>query len=267
MGKLAPEGFERALFAMVDDLLPPNQSTPVIVCGMAGARGGWKEAGYREVPCEPVAAGGLTPVETKDKRISAIIVPGLSQSQPPDVMRGEETQLAGLVATTGVADAVACLPGTHSKWVLIVGGRVISFTTFMTGELFAVTAEHSILRHSIAGNGYNEEAFLAAVAQMLEAPEELSGALFSIRAASLLEGLGREAARSRLSGLLIGAELAATRTRWEGRKVHLVGADTLAGAYATALEHAGATVVRHDAEALTLAGLSRVRDLMRAEAG
>jgi 2-dehydro-3-deoxygalactonokinase len=187
--------------------------------------------------------------------------------QPADVMRGEETQLAGLLAKLGLDQATACTPGTHSKWVQLDGGRVTSFVTFMTGEMFAVTAEHSILRHTIAGDGFDEEAFRSAVEQMLEAPQQLTSALFSIRATSLLEGLGSEAARSRLSGLLIGFELAATRSRWEGRTVHLVGANTLAVRYAAALEFAGGLVARHDVETLTRAGLSQVRKLMREEAG
>lgn len=267
MGKLKTGDFEGALLALTGDKLRADATTQIIVCGMAGARNGWKEAAYREVPCEPVATGGLTPVETADGRIAVAIVPGLCQLEPADVMRGEETQLAGLIAERGLTDAVVCLPGTHAKWARLEGGRVRCFSTFMTGEMFAVMADHSILRHSLAGDGCDDEAFMSAVATSLETPQQLTGALFSIRATSLLEGLGREAARSRLSGLLIGVELAATRNYWEGRTVHLVGTDALAGRYAAAIEFAGGLVERHDAEALTLAGLSRVRDLLREEAG
>ncbi|MEC9342959.1 MAG: 2-dehydro-3-deoxygalactonokinase [Pseudomonadota bacterium] len=265
MGTLAPGRFEATLLALAGDMLGEAGPTQVVVCGMAGARGGWQEAVYREVPCAPVAPGGVTRVETVDPRIAVAIVPGLCQASPADVMRGEETQLAGLLSVRDSGDAVACMPGTHSKWVQLAEGRIVSFATYMTGEVFAVMATHSILRSSLASDGHDEEAFLAAVAQMLENPRELTGAMFSIRSASMLDGLGPQAARARLSGLLIGAELAAKRDLWEGRTVDLVGAEPLCERYAAALNHAGATVRRHDAEALTLAGLRRTRELMREE--
>ena len=129
----------------------------------------------------------------------------------------------------------------------------------MTGELFSVLASHSILRHSIALEGENAAAFTGAVKDMLADPAGLTGALFSIRASGLLGQADGAVARSRLSGLLIGAELAATRPQWADRSVHLVGSGTLIDAYATALEMAGANPVREDAEALTLAGLKQAR--------
>ncbi|MFZ2102716.1 MAG: 2-dehydro-3-deoxygalactonokinase [Oricola sp.] len=264
MGRLAREDYEPALFGLLEGMLAPARSAPVpvIVCGMAGARQGWREAAYRQVPCGPVAAGEMTPVETRDSRVAVRIVPGLCQRDPADVMRGEETQLAGLVRLRGDGDATVCMPGTHSKWVRLEGGSVISFMTFMTGELFAVAASQSVLRMSVADDGSDEKSFLDAVAETLEHPERLTSALFSIRSASLLGDLSPVQARSRLSGLLIGAELAATRPHWQSDAVRLVGAEEIAKAYEAALNFAGATVMREDAEELTLAGLALARSLM-----
>lgn len=259
MGGLDPDGYEPALVEIVGGWLPEARTVPVIVCGMAGARQGWREAAYRPVPCAPVAGGDLTPVATADRRLAVALVPGLSQTDPPDVMRGEETQLAGLAERLGPAAAIACLPGTHAKWARLEGGRVTRFATFMTGEAFALLAERSVLRHSVASAGDDREAFLAAAVEMLDRPQRLTAALFGIRATDLLGGAGAVAARSRLSGLLIGAELAATQDWWTGRTVHLVGAPSLATAYAEALAAAGARTAVEDAETLTLAGLAIAR--------
>jgi 2-dehydro-3-deoxygalactonokinase len=265
MGKLDRDEYEDALLRLIGDFLPPASASPVhiIVCGMAGARGGWREAGYRAVPCEPLAAGDMTRVETRDRRIAVHILPGLSQAAPADVIRGEETQLAGLVSRIGDADATACLPGTHSKWVRLKAGKVVSFRTFMTGELFAILAANSILRLSVAADGEDPAMFLSATREMLDGPQDLTAALFSIRASSVLEGLGETAARSRLSGLLVGAELAATFALWRDNPVHLVGSDDIADRYADAIEDAGGAVIREDAERLTLSGLSGARSLIR----
>jgi 2-dehydro-3-deoxygalactonokinase len=90
---------------------------------------------------------------TKDPRLRVSILPGLKQAVPPDVMRGEETQIAGFLAAAPGFDGVLCLPGTHAKWVQISAEEVVSFRTFMTGELFDLLSTQSVLRHSIAGEG------------------------------------------------------------------------------------------------------------------
>ena len=263
MGTLGPDGYEPALLRLAEDWLPPGSRVSVIVCGMAGARQGWTEAAYRQIPCPPVAGGQMTPVATSDERLHISIVPGLCQIDPPDVMRGEETQLAGLMRQTGAADAIVCMPGTHSKWVSVERDDVAGFTTFMTGELFAVISTHSILRHSVGPSGDDRDAFLQGISDMLADTGTLTAALFGIRASGLLAGMAQETARSRLSGLLIGAELAATRGLWEAAPVHLVGAGPLVASYADALGHAGGTAIRHDAGELTLQGLAMARAAMK----
>jgi len=257
MGGLTPEGFEPALLALVGGWLPEGRVTPVIACGMVGSRQGWTEAPYRAVPCRPLDPARAACAPARDPRLSVRIVPGLRQASPADVMRGEETQIAGFMAGRPGWDGVVCLPGTHSKWVHISAGEVVSFQTFLTGEMFALLSEHSVLRHSVAG--WDEGGFVQGLDLGLERPERLMARLFSIRAEGLLAGLDPGVARARLSGLLIGAELAAARPYWLGQRVAVIGAQGLGRAYATALGRLSVPVELLDADSLTLAGLVAAR--------
>lgn len=252
MGRLRREEFEGALRDIVGDWLGDG-AMPVLVCGMAGARQGWVEAGYGHVPCPPLA-NGLT-VAPSGPDLDVRIVPGLAQADPPDVMRGEETQVAGFLALHPGWDGVLCMPGTHSKWVRLSAGEVVGFRTFMTGDLYAAIGAHTVLRHSLAGEGWDEGAFAAALAEGIARPEALATRLFSIRAEALLTGLSPAAARARLSGLLIGAEMQAARGWWLGERVALIGAGRLAGHYRAALAAQGVEAAMTDAKAVTLAGL------------
>lgn len=282
MGGLTPEAFEPALLALIGpwlaarDALRPERLSggngraalgpgplPVLACGMVGARQGWIEAAYRALPCPPVGLP-LTRAPCHDPRIAVRIVPGLAQTRPgPDVMRGEETQLAGLLRLRPGFDGVACLPGTHSKWAALSAGEVTSFQTAMTGEIFALLAQHSVLRHSLGADpaALDGDSFDAAVSEALSRPEALAARLFAIRAADLTQGLAPGAARARLSGLLIGAELAATKPWWLGRAVVLVGAPALSALYARALAVQGVSAEPLDATQLVLAGLTSARNL------
>lgn len=252
MGGLQPDGFEPALLEVIADWLPAGQ-TDALACGMVGARQGWREAAYRAVPVTPLDAPFLT-VVPNDPRFRLHIVPGLSQRDPADVMRGEETQIAGFLAGHPDYDGVIGLPGTHMKWAQIAAGEVRGFQTCLTGELFALLAKQSVLRHGL-GAGWEAAAFAAAVLEMRQAPESLMAALFSLRAGGLLGQLSPDAAHARLSGLLIGAELAATRATWQGRQVTLIGAGPLSQRYGEALHLFGQAASLADAEAVTLAGL------------
>jgi 2-dehydro-3-deoxygalactonokinase len=256
MGKLARDGFEPALRRLIGPWLAA-EPVPVIACGMVGARQGWAEAPYRAVPCAPVARGEgvAVPVEGLNIRI----IPGLCQTKPADVMRGEETQIAGVLALHPQFDGVICLPGTHSKWAQVSAGEVVSFQTHMTGEMFALLSGQSVLRHSMTTPGWDDAAFDAGAAEGLSRPERLMARLFSLRAESLLHGLGAAQARARLSGLLIGAEIAAARPYWLGQRVVLVGGAALSASYARALASQGLTAETLDATACTLAGLAAAR--------
>lgn len=256
MGGLAPDAFEPALLDLVGDALGEGV-TDVLICGMAGARQGWAEVPYAKVPC-PAPTAAMT-ILTADPRLSVRILPGLSQAQPPDVMRGEETQIGGFLALEPGFDGVLCLPGTHCKWAHVSAAEIVSFRTFMTGEVFALLTKHSVLRHSTGGDDWDTAAFDEAVSDALSKPGRLLSDLFTLRADGLLNGTGAGVSRARLSGLLIGAELAAARPYWLGQPVVILGEDALARNYLAGLTAQGAEARTMAAEGITLAGLTAAR--------
>lgn len=229
---------------------------PAIVCGMAGARQGWVEAGYLDLPAriEAFAAGST---EAPGARRPVRILPGLAQrGDAPDVMRGEETQIAG--AGLGEGHHLVCMPGTHSKWVRVADGAVTGFQTAMTGELFQVLASQSILRHSLGetpdAGPPSSPAFVSALRRMLDAPERLTSELFGIRAGGLLAGLSPSDAAAMLSGLLIGAEIAGAKAR-TSEAITLVASGAMAERYGVALDVAGLAFRRVDADEAVRRGL------------
>lgn len=253
MGSLERDGFEPALLDLIEPWLGAG-TTAVIACGMVGARQGWVEAPYASVPCPPVGAATIKP-PVSDARIDVTILPGLSQKTPADVMRGEETQIAGYLAEVPDFDGILCLPGTHTKWVQISAGEVVSFRTYMTGELFALISKQSVLRHSM-DDGWDEDAYLAAVREGMADPQALAGRFFALRAEGLVSTPAKGVARARLSGLLIGAELAAAKPYWLGQRIVLLGAGKLAALYSNALAAEGALTETADVTRATLAGLT-----------
>ncbi|NDV01875.1 2-dehydro-3-deoxygalactonokinase [Pseudoroseicyclus tamaricis] len=255
MGGLAPAEFEPTLRRLAAGW----EATTVLTCGMAGAKQGWAEAPYRPLPCPPLGPG-LTAAPAEGWTVR--LIPGLSQAKPADVMRGEETAIAGWLAANPGWDGVICLPGSHSKWAEVSAGEVVSFRTFLTGELFAAIAGHTVLRHSVGGDEIDAAAFDEALSEALSRPEQLAARLFSIRAEGLLSGLPAAAARGRLSGLLIGAELAAARPWWLGREVALIGAGPLTALYARALAAQAVPTRSAESDPLTLAGLVTAKRLM-----
>lgn len=255
MGKLARDQFEPALLRLIGSWLGAGP-VAIVACGMVGSRQGWCEAPYRTVPCTPLDPAAQVTAPTVDPRLRVRIAPGLKQISPADVMRGEETQIAGALRLMPDYEGIFCLPGTHSKWAHVSAGEVVSFQTFMTGEMFALLSEVSVLRHGMQGAGWDESAFDAAVSDAISRPERLGARLFSLRAEGLIAGLSPQAARARLSGLLIGAELAAARPYWLGQKVTLVGAHKLSAAYARALHLQGVEAQHLSANDCTLAGLA-----------
>lgn len=258
MGKLEPADFGPALADLCDGWTA--QPMTVVACGMVGSRQGWVEAPYASVPCPATPARLVRAPDHGPLR--PWIVPGVSQSDPPDVMRGEETQIAGLLALKPGWDGVVCLPGTHTKWAEVSAGEIVSFRTFMTGEIFSLLSDHSVLRHSVS-DGWDETAFAEAVADTLARPESLAARLFRIRADHLLYGTPGPTGFARLSGLLIGAELAAARPYWLGRQVAVIGAKRLANAYLQALAAQAVPADEIDAEAATLAGLTAAHAMVK----
>jgi 2-dehydro-3-deoxygalactonokinase len=261
MAKLERNQFEPALLELVEPWLGAG-TTPVIACGMVGARQGWVEAPYASVPCKPDHSEHALPACT-DPRLHVRVIPGLKQNAPADVMRGEETQISGFLTLNPGWDGVICLPGTHTKWVHISAGEVVSFQTFMTGEQFDLLSGSSVLRHSVDTTDWDKPAFDEALSDSLSRPERLAANLFNLRARDLLTGVPKGTARARLSGLLIGSELAAARPFWLGQQIAVVGATTLSQLYADALAAQGVPATVADGARMTLAGLQAAYRLVK----
>jgi len=297
---LAPDEFEGVLLETISDWLASmarDEVIEVLVCGMAGARQGWVEAAYLPLADDSDAlaelGSRLTPVPTRDPRLQVRIVPGLCQrpsveatqhlnAEGFDVMRGEETQLAGLMNRHPAFDGAVCLPGTHAKWARLENGRITGFTTFMSGELFKLLGQNSVLKHSLAkdegaGNLSDEDqrtAYLDGIDTAMAAPERLSAELFGIRARDLLDSrLPAGEARgtrlsARLSGLVLGLELAgATANLAPGSPVVLIGDTALCQRYRLALEHRGFSVGIEANADMILAGLGRIHQASLAASG
>ena len=252
MSGLQQAEFEPTLIKHIEQWLGSTK-TPVIACGMVGSRQGWQEAPYLTVPTQPCSE--LISCSAKDSRISMHILPGIKQDQPPDVMRGEETQIAGFLADQPEFDGVICLPGTHTKWVHISAKEVVSFQTFMTGETFALLSKQSVLRHSVMTKDWDQSAFLEAASDCLSRPEAIAAKLFQIRAGHLLNNTEPAVSKAKLSGLLIGAELAASKPYWLGRDVALLGAPELNTLYAATLKAQGVQSQSYTGDDATLKGL------------
>lgn len=255
--EIAADGWEAALLALIGDWLG-RASIPVICCGMIGGRGGLHEVAYHPVPAKPADLRPVRVDGVRDGRVVLAIMPGLCQSNPPDVMRGEETQLAGFLASVPDFDGVVCLPGTHSKWVQVSAAEVVSFQSAMTGELFEFLSRQSSLASCVMCDEIDLAAFDAGLADILADPRRLAQRLFAIRADTMLTGGAPPVARGRLSGALIGAELAATRPYWLGQAVAVIGAPALTALYARALAAQGVAARIHDGDPLARAGLAAI---------
>ncbi|MDE0968125.1 MAG: 2-dehydro-3-deoxygalactonokinase [Octadecabacter sp.] len=259
MGQLAPSEFEAVLLDIAGDWL--SITSRVVTCGMVGSRQGWVEAPYQTTPCAVCPSKMVTAPTTRSGLIVHVI-PGIRQTNPADVMRGEETQITGFLAQNPGWDGVICLPGTHTKWVHISANEIISFQTFMTGEMFALLAGQSVLRHSIARSGWDNDAFASAMSLTLSRPESLAARLFSLRATQLVHDTDTITLRASLSGLLIGAELAAAKPYWLGQNVALIGANAVSAPYIAGLATLGIQATRMDSTEMTLAGIKAAHALL-----
>jgi len=259
MSSLEPSEFEPHLINLIGNWLPTeaNARYPIIICGMAGAKTGWKEAAYLTAPCPPINKEKIVKIETEDQRISVSIIPGIMQKSPPDVMRGEETQIAGYLSKNPDFDGIICLPGTHTKWVHISAGEIVSFKTFMTGEIFLSLSERSILRSSVQSNDFDATSFLEAFENVYTNPALLSAKLFGLRAADLLENASTKILKSMLSGYLIGSELAGAKSYWLGQNIVMIGNNDLCVLYEKALKKLGLNTTIENAQNVTLNGLKK----------
>ncbi|QIO36138.1 2-dehydro-3-deoxygalactonokinase [Bradyrhizobium sp. 1(2017)] len=255
----AKAGFSAVLQSHLAAIEAPDH-LPVLVCGMAGAKTGWVEAGYVDTPA-PLAAilkqAARVAGEARDIRI----LPGIAQrdAKAPDVMRGEETQLLGALGLDAAGEALVCMPGTHSKWVRVKDGTVAHFSTFMTGELFSAVSRETILSLAVAGADDADDiaSFKTAVVSAFKTPAFAANLLFTARSRQLLFGGTPAAARETLSGTLIGIELAAGLSGTVPKAgVTLIASGRLAMLYRMAFEVLSVAVTPIDADEAVRRGLS-----------
>ena len=220
----------------------------VLLSGMIGSRQGWREAPYVPCPAGPAElARALVDVPFDWAKVK--VVPGMSgqdEAGIAEVMRGEETEVIGVLSD--LPSGIACLPGTHSKWVRVEGGRIESFTTHMTGETYAALRGHTILARMMRDGPADGAPFAAGVKRSGD-PGGLLHQVFGVRAEALAGRLADSEAAAYLSGILIGHEVrAALQDRLE-TVVHVIGAPELTKLYAEAVEACGGYPERHDGEA------------------
>lgn len=229
---------------------------PLLLAGMIGSNRGWKEAPY--VPC-PAGLDDLVK-ELVWLGDSEAIVPGVSYIRDgrADVMRGEEVQLLG-AAAAGTVDpmALVCHPGTHNKWTTLRHGQIHEFRTVMTGELFNLLKEHSILADLLQGEVHLNEVFKQGVRQAME-HETLPSDLFEVRAGVLLGQMKKDDAPSYTSGLLIGTDVRIGLTNPLGAQVAIMGRPELTHLYAAAVAEHHRDAVEFNGEECFLAGIHEI---------
>lgn len=249
-------GFEAA----VGEIRAQLGDRPMLLAGMVGSNRGWKEAPYVSCPAgHDRLVRGIVWVG-KDTGI----VPGVcfADDQRADVLRGEEVQLLGAVAAGLIpADCTVCHPGTHNKWIRVAEGRIASFRTIMTGELFNLLRSHSILSDLLQREVEPGPAFLAGVRHGL-AKDDLQSELFSVRARVLLGRASAEDAASYTSGLLIGGDARIGLGDAKDGPVIVMARPELTRLYAAALREAGREAIELDGEQTFLAGIRRLAELI-----
>lgn len=257
-------GFDAAFEAACGEWLDASPNLPVIAAGMVGSAQGWREAPYVDTPADAAAlVAGIVRVTTA-RGACVHIVPGvIERSELPNVMRGEETQIVGALASDAIAGSARTLvglPGTHAKWAVVRGARIESFHTFMTGELYAALRDHTILgRTMVEPAAPDTQAFLRGVTVARHAHRAgLLATIFSTRTLGLTGALAADEQPDYLSGLLIGHELSGLAALLESRGAtlaqeapRLIGSASLCERYRLALAEFGcarASVVEAAAE-------------------
>jgi len=213
--------FSRVLAGELAELGDAYAALPVVVSGMATSAHGWVELPYAMAPL-PLDGSGLVTAQREVAGHSVTLVSGVRTAH--DVMRGEECELLGLLRSRpelAQENVLVLLPGTHAKHVCLSEGLLQGFSTAMTGELFALLKEHSVLRYSFVDSDDDsapehdaDEVFCMGLRDGLQG--SLLAALFQVRAKSLLDGAGASECTDYLNGALLGDELRGEDpTEWE----------------------------------------------------
>jgi 2-dehydro-3-deoxygalactonokinase len=253
-------GFAAALSAIVAGW--EADAGRIVMSGMVGSRQGWLEVPYVAAPAGlDLIAAGVRPVEWR-AGTTCLICPGLvcrDADGVPDVMRGEEVQVMGALAMRADAGfASIVMAGTHSKHVRLRGQTIAGFTTHMTGEMFAVLKEHSILGRTMEDGPGDPAAFASGVMRARQAGGLLHH-LFGVRTRTLMAELTAGAAADYLSGILIGHTILAATPE---PPVLVIGAPPVAERYVTAAGVLGIGARALASERATAAGLHALDRLL-----
>lgn len=244
IGKLSQEDYERLLMHNLHSWLVDGRMLPVICLGMITSRTGWIELTYVPCPADLRALAGGAHRTSLPNGSPLIFLTGITDSARwpfPDVMRGEETQIAGFGLER---TATVVLPGTHSKWVRVEDGRIAGFQTFVTGEIFALLSQHSFIART-AGAPAAEPVWsafkqgLAFAADERQEADAFLSIVFSARTGMLAGDLAASDIRDYVSGLVIGSEFRQARGQgWfrPGDAIGIVGNDGLNDRYRRAAE-------------------------------
>lgn len=268
IGALNGAGPATVLFGAIEAWTNTHGALPIWLAGMVGSRNGWREVPYAACPADiGKLHRALLRFRAHDHDVAiAAGVSCINRLGAPDVMRGEETQILGAIAarpSLGRGRHVIALPGTHTKWAWLEEGRLQSFQTSLSGELYALLAERStLLKAGGVPGGENDEreGFDAGLRRSKElANVPLSHLLFEVRSRQLIDNWSPTAAGAFLSGLIVGQDVLGALPMFDrasGAAVPIVGAPKLAALYSAALACHGIDAVPLDATALTVAGLT-----------
>ena len=234
--------------------IPKNISSKIkiISCGMIGSKQGWLNSGYEKNL--HLKKNNLVKVKTKNKYLDFYIVKGLSQNNPYDVIRGEETQVLGYLQNNKNFSGIICLPGTHSKWIKISNGKIIKFKTYMTGELFEIISNNSILSHSITDKKINIKVFKNSVLLSQKKNFNFFDNLFEFRSRTLLSKK-KYYPKSELIAYLIGNEIKSNINNTKDTKVIIIGSKYNSKLYSQAMQVLKIKNTIVDSKDITIAGL------------
>ena len=245
-------GFEAAFKQIAGDWLEQWPQLPIVASGMVGSAQGWREAPYVRCPADAQTLAAHSVTVPSGLGPDILIAPGVLFDMPdqlPDVMRGEEIQIAGALRQNPQWAARCCIvvPGTHSKWARIENGQIVDFATYMTGELFAVLKKHSILGRLMPETQAKADAEVSAQAFELglasardSGPGDFTQQIFATRTLGLTGRLPHGALADYLSGLLIGHELVSgLQHTQDNSPLILIGDPALCERYVHSLNYLG----------------------------
>ena len=234
--------------------LPARQTTPVICSGLPFI----PVSAYRAVPVTAVSS--LLQVQTEDPRLQLLAIPGLSQKKPADMMCGDETAIAGILAAEPDFDGVVCSISNKSVWTHISAGEIVSFQSFLTPELALGLMHGPLLAPAVAQGNFRANAFTDVLENIIARPQNFSSALGRIPASAALNGTDVNTCWSRLMGAVIGLELSGARPYWLGQRVIVLGDAMMTPLYVAALAHVGLQAETRPRTDAVLAGLCHVHN-------